>query len=194
MADAVGSGATLQIRAGGPGRSLTVAVKLAPGRNLEAPTALLHFRSSRLPRRPSSRMQERGCCRCSWPWGEMLDHDCGVRGIVRLSSTHREDVPVCRTPSRRAFPLRAWCPFRQRAGRRPSEKNGSERRDINPFWNQYLTSNQKGLSFTSACLPNTRRVSDIGILPGSTTCEPRRVQVDQDARWGQTPKRLPIGP
>jgi hypothetical protein len=54
----------------------------------------------------------------------------GVRGVVRLSSAHTEDVPICRPPPRLAFPWRVWPPFSERApvGVLPRELAKKERR------------------------------------------------------------------
>jgi hypothetical protein len=48
------------------------------------------------------------------PFGGILDHDCGVRGVVRMLSARREDVSICRSPPRPAFRWRVWRPFNER--------------------------------------------------------------------------------
>ena len=69
---------------------------------------MLHFRySGILGRHPPGCLG--GLVACIYgPFGGILDHDCGVCSVVRLSSARREDVPMRRSPLRPAFSWRVW--------------------------------------------------------------------------------------
>jgi hypothetical protein len=124
-------------------------------------------------------MPERVCHQHSWPFGRILNHDCGVRGVVRLPNARREDVPICRSPPCSAFPWRVWAPSANERRPESLQENWLRRKDVNPFWNQYLTCNQRRLRFRLWCLRNSRRLRDAGDLPVPTTSQPRRDQVEK---------------
>jgi hypothetical protein len=96
------------------------------------------------------------------PFGGILDHDCGVRGVVRMLSARREDVSICRSPPRPAFRWRVWRPFNERepAGVLP-RKLAEKKRCQSLLEHQYLAANQRTHRFR-ICVPSQ--------LPATPSC------------------------
>ena len=155
---------------------------------------MLHFRYFGIPGRPPPGCLG-GLVACiHGPFGGILDHDCGVCSVVRLSSARREDVPMRRSPLRPAVSWRVWCHLSERA---PAavlpRKTGYEEKTPIFLGISILRPIREGFGFTSAYLRNCRRLRDAGVLPIPTTGQPRRDQAEEMPGGVKRPSARQLG-
>ena len=105
-----------------------------------------------------------------------------------------QDVPICRSPLSPAFSWRIWRPLSERA---PAavlpRKTGLEEETSILLGISSLRPIREGSDFASACLRNSRRLRDAGVLPVPTTSQPRTDQAEKMPGGVKRPSARQLG-